>query len=173
MVEITKVAPSEIESLSFEIIEEEAGDHGLKAAEWAVVRRLIHTTADFDFIDKNRGTRYGQAEARAKVATKGTKLRAKKFKKLKKKKLSKAAKHKYKKLKLNKKRTKARLSKKSTRSRMIAAKRLLKQRSPSKTQTSPRDDQRILGWQGNRNRPCPLHCHRTGTPVNRRSPRDG
>jgi precorrin-8X/cobalt-precorrin-8 methylmutase len=50
MVEITKVDPSEIEPLSFKIIEEEAGDHGLKAEEWAVVRRLIHTTADFDFI---------------------------------------------------------------------------------------------------------------------------
>ena len=51
MVEITKVEPAEIESLSFEIIEEEAGDHGLNAAEWAVVRRLIHTTADFEFFE--------------------------------------------------------------------------------------------------------------------------
>ena len=54
MVEITKVEPAEIESLSFEIIEEEAGDHGLNAAEWAVVRRLIHTTADFEFIENPR-----------------------------------------------------------------------------------------------------------------------
>ena len=54
MVEITKVAPSEIESLSFKIIEEEAGDHGLNDAEWAVVRRLIHTTADFEFIENTR-----------------------------------------------------------------------------------------------------------------------
>ena len=54
MVEITKVEPAEIESLSFEIIEEEAGDHGLNAAEWAVVRRLIHTTADFEFIQNTR-----------------------------------------------------------------------------------------------------------------------
>ncbi|UCE84506.1 MAG: precorrin-8X methylmutase [Deltaproteobacteria bacterium] len=54
MVEITKVDPSEIEPLSFKIIEEEAGDHGLKAEEWAVVRRLIHTTADFDFIKQTR-----------------------------------------------------------------------------------------------------------------------
>ena len=51
MVEITKVEPAEIESLSFKIIEEEAGDHALNAAEWAVVRRLIHTTADFEFIE--------------------------------------------------------------------------------------------------------------------------
>lgn len=54
MVEITKVDPAEIESLSFKIIEEEAGDHGLAAEEWAIVRRLIHTTADFDFIKKIR-----------------------------------------------------------------------------------------------------------------------
>ena len=54
MVEITKVEPAEIESLSFKIIEEEAGDHGLNAAEWAVVRRLIHTTADFEFIENTR-----------------------------------------------------------------------------------------------------------------------
>ncbi|MGD8502855.1 MAG: precorrin-8X methylmutase [Syntrophobacterales bacterium] len=54
MVEITKVDPSEIEPLSFKIIEAEAGDHGLKAEEWAVVRRLIHTTADFDFIKQTR-----------------------------------------------------------------------------------------------------------------------
>jgi precorrin-8X/cobalt-precorrin-8 methylmutase len=54
MVEITKVAPSEIESLSFKIIEEEAGEHGLNADEWAVVRRLIHTTADFEFIQHTR-----------------------------------------------------------------------------------------------------------------------
>jgi precorrin-8X/cobalt-precorrin-8 methylmutase len=54
MVEITKVAPSDIEPLSFKIIEEEAGEHDLRPEEWAVVRRLIHTTADFDFLDKSR-----------------------------------------------------------------------------------------------------------------------
>jgi precorrin-8X/cobalt-precorrin-8 methylmutase len=54
MVEITKVDPSSIEELSFKIIEEEAGEHGLKPEEWAVVRRLIHTTADFDFIKQIR-----------------------------------------------------------------------------------------------------------------------
>jgi precorrin-8X/cobalt-precorrin-8 methylmutase len=54
MVEIAKVAPADIESLSFKIIEEEAGDHDLKADEWAVVRRLIHTTADFEFLQNTR-----------------------------------------------------------------------------------------------------------------------
>jgi precorrin-8X/cobalt-precorrin-8 methylmutase len=54
MVEITKVDPAEIESLSFKIIEEEAGEHGFEPEEWAVVRRVIHTTADFDFIKQTR-----------------------------------------------------------------------------------------------------------------------
>lgn len=54
MVEITKVDPGKIESLSFKIIEEEAGEHGLAAEQWAIVRRLIHTTADFDFIKQTR-----------------------------------------------------------------------------------------------------------------------
>ena len=54
MVEITKVAPSDIEQLSFKIIEEEAGEHDLRPEEWAVVRRLIHTTADFDFLEQTR-----------------------------------------------------------------------------------------------------------------------
>jgi len=55
MVEITKVDPAEIESLSFKIIEEEAGEHGLEPEKWAIVRRLIHnTTADFDFIKETR-----------------------------------------------------------------------------------------------------------------------
>jgi len=54
MVEIAKVAPADIEPLSFKIIEEEAGDHGLEADEWAVVRRLIHSTADFEFVQNTR-----------------------------------------------------------------------------------------------------------------------
>lgn len=54
MAKITKVDPAEIESLSFKIIEEEAGEHGFEPEKWAVVRRLIHTTADFDFIKQTR-----------------------------------------------------------------------------------------------------------------------
>lgn len=42
--------PQEIESLSFRIIDEEAGSHGFKEQEWNVVRRMIHTTADFEWI---------------------------------------------------------------------------------------------------------------------------
>ncbi len=42
--------PQEIEDKSFKIIEEEAGEHGFNEQEWPVVRRMIHTSADFDYI---------------------------------------------------------------------------------------------------------------------------
>ncbi|MFQ4136782.1 precorrin-8X methylmutase [Nodosilinea sp. PGN35] len=34
---------------SFAVIDREIGDHGFTAAEYAVVRRVIHSTADFEF----------------------------------------------------------------------------------------------------------------------------
>jgi precorrin-8X/cobalt-precorrin-8 methylmutase len=45
-----KIAPQEIEKRSFEIIDEEAGSHSWDPEAWSVVRRLIHTTADFDYV---------------------------------------------------------------------------------------------------------------------------
>ncbi len=44
------IEPSAIEARSFAIIDEEAGGHGFPPAEWQVVRRIVHTTADFDFL---------------------------------------------------------------------------------------------------------------------------
>jgi len=41
--------PEEIETESFRIIDAEAGDHGWPMAEWQVVRRAIHTSADFEY----------------------------------------------------------------------------------------------------------------------------
>jgi precorrin-8X/cobalt-precorrin-8 methylmutase len=41
--------PEEIERESFRIIDEEAGDHGWSPVEWPVVRRAIHTSADFEY----------------------------------------------------------------------------------------------------------------------------
>lgn len=41
--------PEEIETESFRIIDAEAGDHGWPADEWQVVRRAIHTSADFEY----------------------------------------------------------------------------------------------------------------------------
>lgn len=46
--------PEEIEKLSFSIIEEEAGSHGFKREEWNIVRRMIHTSADFEYIHSIR-----------------------------------------------------------------------------------------------------------------------
>jgi precorrin-8X/cobalt-precorrin-8 methylmutase len=37
-----------IEDESFAVIDREAGEHSYAAAEWAVVRRVIHATADFE-----------------------------------------------------------------------------------------------------------------------------
>ncbi len=41
--------PEEIEAESFRIIDEEAGPHPWPAPEWQVIRRVIHTSADFDY----------------------------------------------------------------------------------------------------------------------------
>jgi precorrin-8X/cobalt-precorrin-8 methylmutase len=41
--------PHEIEQLSFQIIDGEAGAHGFSADQWQVVRRVIHTSADFEW----------------------------------------------------------------------------------------------------------------------------
>jgi precorrin-8X/cobalt-precorrin-8 methylmutase len=42
--------PEEIEAESFRIIEWEAGDHGWSQEEWPVVRRVVHTSADFEYV---------------------------------------------------------------------------------------------------------------------------
>ena len=42
--------PDEIERRSFEIIEEEAGPHRFSTDQWPIVRRIIHTTADFEYL---------------------------------------------------------------------------------------------------------------------------
>jgi precorrin-8X/cobalt-precorrin-8 methylmutase len=39
----------DIEKKSFEIIDSEAGNHGYGEPEWTVVKRVIHSTADFDY----------------------------------------------------------------------------------------------------------------------------
>jgi len=41
--------PEEIEAESFRIIDAEAGEHHWPQPEWQVVRRVIHTSADFDY----------------------------------------------------------------------------------------------------------------------------
>lgn len=46
--------PDDIEALSFKIIEEEAGQHDFSADQWSVVRRMIHTSADFEYLQSVR-----------------------------------------------------------------------------------------------------------------------
>ena len=43
-----------IEDASMQMIEEEIGKHDYNEKEWPIVRRIIHSTADFDFAGKNR-----------------------------------------------------------------------------------------------------------------------
>lgn len=47
-------AGQSIEDASMHIIEQEVGPHDYNAMEWPLVRRIIHSTADFDYIDANR-----------------------------------------------------------------------------------------------------------------------
>ena len=45
-----------IEDASMKMIEDEIGSHNYNEKEWPIVRRIIHSTADFDFADKNNCT---------------------------------------------------------------------------------------------------------------------
>jgi len=42
-----------IEDASMQMIEDEIGSHQYNKKEWPIVRRIIHSTADFDFANKN------------------------------------------------------------------------------------------------------------------------
>ena len=42
-----------IEDQSMQIIDSEVGSHNYNEKEWPIVRRIIHSTADFDFANKN------------------------------------------------------------------------------------------------------------------------
>ncbi len=42
--------PEEIENESFRIIEAEAGPHSWNEEEWQIVRRAVHTSADFEYV---------------------------------------------------------------------------------------------------------------------------
>lgn len=46
--------PHEIEAKSFAIIDAEAGSHNFAPDEWKIVRRMIHTTADFEYMKMAR-----------------------------------------------------------------------------------------------------------------------
>jgi precorrin-8X/cobalt-precorrin-8 methylmutase len=44
----------DIEKKSFEIIDSEIGNHDYNEMQWAIVRRVIHATADFDFAGRGK-----------------------------------------------------------------------------------------------------------------------
>lgn len=46
--------PEDIEAMSFDIIDAEAGAHCFVWDQWQIVRRMIHTTADFDWMQTVR-----------------------------------------------------------------------------------------------------------------------
>lgn len=50
-VELQRVAPADIEARSMEIIQSELGEWSFPAEVLPVVKRVIHTTADFDYAD--------------------------------------------------------------------------------------------------------------------------
>lgn len=50
-VELEHVRPDQIEKRSFEIIESELGDAVIPEEQKPVVKRVIHTTADFEYVD--------------------------------------------------------------------------------------------------------------------------
>lgn len=49
-IKLQKVLPSEIEARSFEIITEELGDVELDSLQAPIIKRCIHTSADFDYL---------------------------------------------------------------------------------------------------------------------------
>jgi len=51
---IETMKPQEIETRSLEIIDAEAKAHDFTESEWNIVRRMIHTSADFDYMDSVR-----------------------------------------------------------------------------------------------------------------------
>lgn len=65
--------PMDIEKRSFEIIEEEMGMHNFSEEEFKIVKRVIHTTADFEYKDLIY-IKEGAIEEAKKLFKKGTKI---------------------------------------------------------------------------------------------------
>jgi precorrin-8X/cobalt-precorrin-8 methylmutase len=64
------IAPADIQRESFRIIEQELGPHGLSPEAWLVVRRVIHSTGDFEYAQLLRF--HPQAFAVAAAAIRGS-----------------------------------------------------------------------------------------------------
>ncbi len=65
--------PMDIEKRSFEIIEEEMGEYNFSDEELKIVKRVIHTTADFEYKDLIY-IKEGAVEAAKEILKKGTKI---------------------------------------------------------------------------------------------------
>ncbi|MDS1004503.1 precorrin-8X methylmutase [Clostridium sporogenes] len=65
--------PMDIEKRSFEIIEEEMGEYNFADEELKIVKRVIHTTADFEYKDLIY-IKQGAVEAAKEILKKGTKI---------------------------------------------------------------------------------------------------
>ena len=50
-IELENVLPADIEKKSFEIIEQELGDRKLDKEKAPIIKRVIHTSADFEYVD--------------------------------------------------------------------------------------------------------------------------
>jgi len=59
--------PQAIEAKSFEIIDAEVGTHSFSTDEWPIVRRIIHTSADYDFVMNTLITKGAVASALAAI----------------------------------------------------------------------------------------------------------
>ena len=55
-IHLQRVAPADIEARSMEIIESEMGPHTFTAEQLPIVKRCIHTSADFDYVENLRFT---------------------------------------------------------------------------------------------------------------------
>ena len=63
-VELENVKPMDIEKRSFEIITEELGDKKLVPGTELIVKRCIHTSADFDYAENLCFIEHGQIKER-------------------------------------------------------------------------------------------------------------
>ena len=65
--ELERVLPGDIEKRSFEMITEELGDRILNPEYELVIKRVIHTTADFDYADNLMFSEHAVEQAKAAI----------------------------------------------------------------------------------------------------------
>jgi precorrin-8X/cobalt-precorrin-8 methylmutase len=68
-IELQKVLPKDIEARSFEIITQELGERQLPPDRADVIKRVIHTTADFDYVDQLVFSPHAVEQARAALSS--------------------------------------------------------------------------------------------------------